>query len=112
MKIFCFAANGFFSRVGSPLALAIVLLGAGQSLAQKESDEYCKRSFAYVGNEFSDSVSVIDTRNNHVVTNIPVPETAVGPIGVAIAPDGGNTPMSRIRTLTRSQSLKSSPIQS
>lgn len=41
-----------------------------------------------MGNEFSDNVSVIDVRNNRVVTNIPVPETAVGPIGVAVTPDG------------------------
>jgi YVTN family beta-propeller protein len=88
MKICRIAANGFFFRAGSLLALAILFLGAGHSLAQKASDEGCKRSFAYVGNEFSDSVSVIDTRNNSVVTNIKVPETAVGPVGVAITPDG------------------------
>src|ERR1700677_2890112 len=88
MKVCCFAANRFFSRAGSLAALAILLLGTGYSLAQKDSGDDCKRSFAYVGNEFSDSVSVIDVKNNRVVTNIPIPETAVGPIGVAVAPDG------------------------
>jgi YVTN family beta-propeller protein len=90
MKICGFAANRFFSRAGSLAAIAILLLGAAYSLAQKVSDDDDKRSFAYVGNEFSASVSVIEARNNRVVNTIPVPETAVGPVGVAVAvtPDG------------------------
>lgn len=42
------------------------------------------KPFAYVPNEGSDTVSVIDTANNTVVTNIPV---ALNPIRLAVTPD-------------------------
>ena len=88
MKHLCFPANGFFSRPTMLLTLAILLLGVAHSPAQKSSDENRRHFFAYVGNEFSDSVSVINTRTNSVIANILVPENTVGPVGVAVTPDG------------------------
>jgi YVTN family beta-propeller protein len=50
------------------------LLGSGQSLAQN----------AYITNETSNNVSVIDTKTNKVTVTIPV---GTGPFGVAVSPD-------------------------
>ena len=41
--------------------------------------------FAYISNGLSDTVSVIDTATNRVVTTIPV---GPAPFGVAVTPDG------------------------
>ena len=43
------------------------------------------QSFAYVTNELSSDVSVINTATNTVVATVPV---GLGPIGVAITPNG------------------------
>jgi YVTN family beta-propeller protein len=40
----------------------------------------------YVTNLNSNTVSVIDTRTNKIITAIPV---GIGPIGVSVSPDGG-----------------------
>jgi YVTN family beta-propeller protein len=50
------------------------LLGSGQSVAQD----------AYITNETSNNVSVIDTKTNKVTVTIPV---GTGPFGVAVSPD-------------------------
>jgi YVTN family beta-propeller protein len=41
--------------------------------------------FAYVTNEFSNTVSVIDTANNNVAATVPV---GINPLGIAVTPDG------------------------
>lgn len=44
-------------------------------------------AYAYITNEDSNTVSVIDTRTNTVVATIPIP-LGQGPFGVAVSPDG------------------------
>ena len=41
-------------------------------------------SFAYVGNRFSNNISVIDTATNTVTTTVPIGD----PTGIAITPNG------------------------
>jgi YVTN family beta-propeller protein len=56
-------------------AAVLSLLGSGQTLAQN----------AYITNEFSNSVSVIETATNTVIATIPAGSF---PEGVAVTPDG------------------------
>ena len=66
----------------SRLRLAIMafavscLFGSAQSLAQN----------AYITNNDSNSVSVINTATNTVIARIPI---GYGPFGVSVSPDGG-----------------------
>jgi YVTN family beta-propeller protein len=48
--------------------------------SNSDARDDCKHGtvLAYVANEFSDAVSVIDTHINQVVATITIPETAVG----------------------------------
>jgi YVTN family beta-propeller protein len=68
-------------RISGLLAIAafalVGLLGSAQSLAQN----------AYITNEGSKTVSVINTATDKVTANIPV---VLYTYGVAVAPDGGN----------------------
>jgi YVTN family beta-propeller protein len=62
----------------SIVSFLLLSMGVGTTTAQAQS-------FAYVANNGFDTVSVIDTATNTVVTTIPV---GVNPEGVAITPDG------------------------
>src|SRR5262249_38715862 len=61
-------------------ALSLGLLGVMLCSTPAEA-----KPFAYVTNEFSGTVSVIDTATNTVVATVPV---GIEPTGVAITPDG------------------------
>jgi YVTN family beta-propeller protein len=103
--------SGVFKLISSLVTFAALLLcafGAAQLAAQDESRsghdcsatgvakdsisddrDACKpaAALAYVANEFSDTVSVIDTDTNLVVATILVPAITVGPVRVAITPN-------------------------
>lgn len=65
-----------------PVALGLAyLLFAGEAAAQT----------AYVSNNSSNTVSVLDTATNTVVAAVPVGSR---PHGVAVSPDGTRAPMS------------------
>jgi YVTN family beta-propeller protein len=54
------------------------ILGSAQSLAQN----------AYITNNQSNNVSVINTRTNEVIATVPLGDGHYGPFGVAVSPDG------------------------
>ena len=64
------------------LSVCGVLLAAVLGVTERASAQ----PFAYVAN--SDSISVIDTATNSVVTTIPISGSPSGIPGVAITPDG------------------------
>ena len=75
-------------RIFGLVALATLVLGSAQCLAQN----------AYITNEGSDEVTVIDTRTNAVVgATIPVGDA---PWGVAVAPDGGEVYVANLNSGT------------
>src|SRR5436309_688383 len=70
-------------RTGTaPYTALIILLSTGVGLGAATAPAQTR---AYVTDEGSHTVSVIDTATNTVVATIPV---GVGPVGVAITPDG------------------------
>src|ERR1700724_3567583 len=72
------------SRAASARGLAALwaMLAMGLALAATPAEA---APFAYVANEFSSTVSVIDTATNSVVATIPAVNS---PQGVAVTPDG------------------------
>src|ERR1700722_467250 len=88
------------------LAVMFVLLGIGSQVAQAQSPT---GPFAYVTNQSSNSVSVIDTSTNTLVTTIALcTDCSLAPAGLAVTPDGsrvyvanrGNGTVSVIATST------------
>lgn len=70
-------SSGMFRNVAA-VAIFVLMIGVAATAAPEAH-------FAYVTNEFSNTVSVIDTDSHAVVATIPVPD---GPTAIAITPDG------------------------
>ena len=97
-------------RLITLLAVMCCSLGIGSQVAQAQSPT---GPFAYVTNQFSNSVSVIDTSTNTVVTTIALcGDCSLKPAGLAVTPDGsrvyvanqGNGTVSVITTSTNTVS--------
>jgi YVTN family beta-propeller protein len=82
--------NAMDLRISWSIATAAAALaglsGSSQSLA-----------FAYIANNISDTVSVIDTESNTVTATIPV---GAAPLGVAVTPDGNSVYVTNISAST------------
>ncbi len=70
----CDGSYALFAR--GFMALFAIMLAMGQGLLASPAAEAAP--FAYVTNQFSNTVSVIDTATNTVVATIPVPGVPMG----------------------------------
>jgi YVTN family beta-propeller protein len=78
------------------MALFAIMLAMGLGLMARPAEA---QPFAYVTNENSNTVSVIDTATNTVVATIPLPAGVThGPDGVAVAPDGKRAYVANVGT--------------
>jgi YVTN family beta-propeller protein len=80
MKCECRLTGTLPGRLTRIWILTLFLVGIVPGSSQIEA-----RSFAYVANTFSNTVSVIDTTTNTVIATIPV---GLGPFDIAATPDG------------------------
>lgn len=88
-------SNGSRAASARGAALGIVLvMGLGLMARPAEA-----APFAYVANENSNTVSVIDTATNTVVATVPGPAgVSSGPDGVAVTPDGKRAYIANVGT--------------